>query len=175
MTRRVVRADDAGPDDFEGQCEICGLEPHECTCAVCPVCGEKGRLACWRENVAANIAKLEAAIREHRDQRGDDRCFLDDAKLYSVLGDNVEVDASLPPKCDFLASCERYWEQRRSETTEGKPTIAQQDARIAELEAACKAALKALVFIEDAEVAEFERGWNEEIGQLQEALGKGTS
>ena len=31
------------------------------------------------------VEKLMAAIRKHRDYRGDDRCFQDDAELYAVL------------------------------------------------------------------------------------------
>ena len=58
------------------------------------------------------IERLEAAIREHRDQKGDDRCWLDDLKLYDVLGETPPA-LSLPPKCEFLESCARYWEQRQ--------------------------------------------------------------
>lgn len=31
------------------------------------------------------VERLRAAIRKHRDTRGDDRCFMDDAELYRVL------------------------------------------------------------------------------------------
>lgn len=37
-----ARADDAGPDDFEGQCELCGLEAGLCMCPECPRCGGSG-------------------------------------------------------------------------------------------------------------------------------------
>lgn len=61
--------------------------------------------------------RLIRAIREHRDQRGDDRCWLDDVALYNALaevtGEDPTFDLSLPPKAEFLASCERYYEQRR--------------------------------------------------------------
>lgn len=33
----------------------------------------------------AEIERLQGAIRKHRDMRGDDRCYLDDAELYGVL------------------------------------------------------------------------------------------
>jgi hypothetical protein len=62
---------------------------------------------------AAKIERLRAAIREHRDQEGDDRCWLDDMRLYNALDEGQE-DCTLPPKCEFLKSCERYWEQRQS-------------------------------------------------------------
>lgn len=80
------------------------------------------------------IKELEDAIREHRDQKGDDRCWLDDRKLYRVIGD--DADLSLPPKHDFLKSCERYWEQRQSLNDKfalEHPTIGQLNRRIATL------------------------------------------
>lgn len=61
----------------------------------------------------ARVTLLESAIRAHRDQKGDDRCWLDDATLYEVLGEEV-ARSTLPPKCEFLESCTRYWEQRRN-------------------------------------------------------------
>lgn len=60
----------------------------------------------------ARIAELEAAIRKHRDQRGDDRCWLDDQELYTVLGDKP-ADFTLPPREEFLGNCARFWECRQ--------------------------------------------------------------
>lgn len=82
------------------------------------------------------LATLEAAIREHRDQEGDDRCWLDDAKLYAALGESGH-DTSLPPKCEFLESCSRFWEQRQSPEDKrlraADMTIAQLQEEIAKL------------------------------------------
>lgn len=61
------------------------------------------------------VSQLETAIRTHRDQRGDDRCWLDDAELYAVLG-NEEADFKLPPRQTFLQNCSRYWECRQKST-----------------------------------------------------------
>lgn len=58
------------------------------------------------------INQLEAAIRKHRDQRGDDRCWLDDLELYAVLDDGVVPDNSLPCKEKFLNNCSRYYDNR---------------------------------------------------------------
>jgi len=63
------------------------------------------------------IIELETAIRRHRDERGHDRCWLDDARLYAVLGDCVEADTKLPPKHEFLERCERFWECRQAGQT----------------------------------------------------------
>lgn len=62
---------------------------------------------------ADRIAELEAAIRKHRDQRGDDRCWLDDLDLYAVLGDTQKPEFQLPPRLTFLQNCSRYWECRQ--------------------------------------------------------------
>ena len=71
-----------------------------------------------QDAIAAAVAwidRLESAIREHRDAQGDDRCWLDDVKLYRALNGTGDFgpDMELPPKCDFLMSCARFWEQRQ--------------------------------------------------------------
>ena len=66
--------------------------------------------------------KLKTAIRKHSDQRGDDRCWLDDIELYDALGEeSAGVNMTLPPKCEFLKSCERFWEQRQFQKQEPSP------------------------------------------------------
>jgi hypothetical protein len=56
---------------------------------------------------------LRAAIKKHRAQRADDRCWLDDLELYRVLGDGIQdYDPSMPPREDFLANCARYYDRR---------------------------------------------------------------
>jgi hypothetical protein len=71
----------------------------------------------WQESFLAaadRVEKLEAAIRKHRDQRGDDRCWLDDMELYAVIGDAVSPKIlELPEKSEFLGNCARYWECRQ--------------------------------------------------------------
>jgi hypothetical protein len=60
------------------------------------------------------IAELEAAIKQHRDQKLDDRCWLDDQKLYAVLKDGNTGDNSTPPMDAMLANCKRFLEKRCS-------------------------------------------------------------
>ena len=63
----------------------------------------------------ARIAALETAIREHRDQRGDDRCWMDDEKLYNILPEGYT-----PPKRDCrveLKFCERFIATRHNPGT----------------------------------------------------------
>jgi uncharacterized coiled-coil DUF342 family protein len=78
-------------------------------------------LAAELERLMAERDELLAAIKEHRDQRGDDRCWLDDQKLYVAagLGETATGETALPPKCDFLKSCERYWHQRQAPLEHG--------------------------------------------------------
>jgi hypothetical protein len=61
----------------------------------------------------AEADRLKAAIRKHRDQRGDDRCWLDDRELYAAIGEADTADLALPPECEFLESCRRYWRKRQ--------------------------------------------------------------
>lgn len=62
------------------------------------------------------IIKLRQAIILHRDERGHDRCWLDDCRLYQVLGDVNPNEMILPPKEEFLQNCEQYWCNRQPKT-----------------------------------------------------------
>lgn len=125
----------------------------------------------------AEIERLRAAIRNHRDQHGDDRCWLDDVELYRVLGDAAEVDITLPTKCEFLTSCARYWEQRqrpdeKALIPEGM-TIAQLSTEVSRLRSALLAIAAHrpewyAVRAEAAEVFRDLRRWREFAEALQE-------
>lgn len=75
--------------------------------------------------LAREVERLKACVRLHHDQRGDDRCHLDDLKLYrDALGIGTDpYVAALPPKPDFLASCERFWARRQCPGTEGSASL----------------------------------------------------
>lgn len=85
----------------------------------------------------AEAERLRAAIAEHHAQRGDDRCWLDDLKLYAAAGIDADpADLALPARGDFLASCERYWCQRQRPEDRTRPpgkTIGQLERENAEL------------------------------------------
>lgn len=58
--------------------------------------------------------QLVTAIREHRDQRGHDRCWLDDRKLYEALGEPLPDDVGLLPNDEeMLDRCRQYIALRR--------------------------------------------------------------
>lgn len=82
----------------------------------------------------AEYVKLRLAIMLHRDQHGDDRCWLDDLELYKALGDMVVADNTMPIRETFLANCARYYERRCSA---GEwPTYQELETRLASFKAA---------------------------------------
>lgn len=58
------------------------------------------------------VGVLESAIREHRDQRADDRCIEDDDRLYASLGDGIQCDRRVGDKGAMLENCRRFISQR---------------------------------------------------------------
>lgn len=59
------------------------------------------------EELLARVRKLEQAIREHRDSKGHDRCWLTDRTLYQVLGEPIP-DPEMPEREQFLAGCRAF-------------------------------------------------------------------
>jgi hypothetical protein len=66
----------------------------------------------WRER-CDRITILENAIRKHRDQKADDRCWMDDAELYAALGDgNVGDNGCIGDPVAMLENCKRFIQHR---------------------------------------------------------------
>lgn len=61
------------------------------------------------------LTALRQAVRDHRDARGDDRCWLDDIELYKALHEPVpeDMELALPNRNAFLTRCEQYFEHRQ--------------------------------------------------------------
>ena len=108
--------------------------------------------------IADRMERLEAArnaVQAHYDQRGDDRCHLDDAKLYhDALG--IEPDpyvSALPPDADMEESCRRYVRQRQAPGVHGehpmpgRMTIAQLTAEVERLREIERAAAESLIYM----------------------------
>jgi hypothetical protein len=74
------------------------------------------RVGAERDAALADAERLRSGIRQHRDQKFDDRCWLDDRCLYDLLPEGGQYVSGLPPKAEFLRSCERYWAQRQCPT-----------------------------------------------------------
>ncbi len=66
------------------------------------------------------VKELENAIREHAAQRENDRCWLDDLKLYKLIGIDEHPGLKLP-KPTFLSNCQRYWECQQAGKTYTNP------------------------------------------------------
>jgi hypothetical protein len=72
------------------------------------------------EQLRAEVKKLRGVIRYHRDQKGDDRCWVDDLRLYEILPEGAEgYDPTLPPEDVFLDNCKRFCRSRQ--TPVGQP------------------------------------------------------
>ncbi len=81
----------------------------------------------FMRGLVAEVDRLREAIRDHMNQRGDDRCHLDDGELYAALpeGDTRPArDAAVT-----LENCERYVRCRQ----QGREYVSPQ-RRIEELE-----------------------------------------
>lgn len=64
-----------------------------------------------------SIKTLRNAIRKHRDQKGDDRCWLDDLELYKALPEGVaDADLRLPSPEKMLENCKRFIQCRHTGT-----------------------------------------------------------
>lgn len=97
------------------------------------------------------VERLRAAIRQHRDERGDDRCHADDGRLYAVLpeGDTRPERETLVT----LENCQRYIECRQT----GREYVSPQ-RRIEELESEVERLRAAMDFTYCAWCLHKERG-----------------
>lgn len=99
---------------------------------------ESGAVLEDRNRLLALTDKLLAAIRKHRDQRGDDRCWLDDRELYTALPEGLDgADLRLHCPEEMLANCKRYIAARHDPSQEyvsPQREIEALRSRVAELE-----------------------------------------
>lgn len=66
------------------------------------------------DELRQEVQNLRELLRWHRDQKGDDRCWLDDIKLYSALPEgSAGVEFKLPNRDKFLTNCAKFWETRQ--------------------------------------------------------------
>lgn len=82
--------------------------------------GKGTELVMKNRELSAEVEKLRDGIRYHRDQKGDDRCWVDDLRLYELLPEGAEgYDSTLPPEEVFLENCKRFCRSRQ--TPVGQP------------------------------------------------------
>lgn len=72
------------------------------------------------ETTRESIRRLRSAVREHRDQKGDDRCYLDDAAFWTVL-DDAATRVALPSFGEGMRRCREFYAHRRAETADPIP------------------------------------------------------
>ena len=64
--------------------------------------------------LVATLEVIRAAVREHRDQIGDYRCWVDDEVLYHrILPELSGVQPTVPPASEFIRLCESYFNRRQ--------------------------------------------------------------
>ncbi|MBN8550766.1 MAG: hypothetical protein J0M12_15740 [Deltaproteobacteria bacterium] len=63
------------------------------------------------------LVVLRNAVRLHRDEKGHDRCWVDDARLYGALPEKIGAVSQLPRWPEFQTNCRRFWESRQCPTT----------------------------------------------------------
>lgn len=102
------------------------------------ICLAREALPAWirrAEAAEAELERLRAGVRAHRDMRGDDRCHIDDATLYALLPDGDTRPAR--ESAVTIENCARFIECRQ----QGREYVSP-ERRIEELEAE-NAALRA--------------------------------
>lgn len=80
---------------------------------------KKSNPSTTEEYLVAIIERRES-IREHRDQKGDDRCFLDDYPVWAWLADSSPEPKRIAPK-KGMESCLLFYKCRRAEVPDPAP------------------------------------------------------
>lgn len=62
-----------------------------------------------REELVAEVKRLRAGVRTHRDSSGQDLCW-HHPELWALLPEKVAPDVAVPPWPTFLRGCVRYRE-----------------------------------------------------------------
>lgn len=70
-----------------------------------------------------SVKAFRAAIRKHRDQKGDDRCWLDDYFVWSVLGDTPLEPTAFSYE-EGMQRCRDFFVHRRAATLDPTPSEA---------------------------------------------------
>ena len=66
------------------------------------------------------IKKLRSVIREHRDQKGDDRCWIDDYMVWNELPE-TKKKIHLPTYDEGMERCRKFYENRNSDHVDEMP------------------------------------------------------
>ncbi len=72
----------------------------------------------------SRLKQFRREIRWHRDQKGDDRCWVDDFRVWQLLEDSPPRLVHLPSYDAMMARCEAFYVHRRADTPDPVPTTA---------------------------------------------------
>jgi hypothetical protein len=93
----------SGADDRpQGDPHTGGRGPQEHTDAV-----DEDLDQMTREQLGAEVVKLRAAIRRHRDSSGHDLCW-HHPDLWATLPEHIDPDLAVPPWPKFIRGCIAY-------------------------------------------------------------------
>lgn len=67
------------------------------------------------------IVTYRDAIRKHRDEKGDNRCWLDDFRLYKKTINENLVMITLPPQEEMMRRCTEFHMYRRADAPDSVP------------------------------------------------------
>jgi len=73
-----------------------------------------------REQLVAEIKRLRAGIREHRDSSGHDLCW-HHPQLWGLLPEKIAPQIAIPPWPKFMRGCVRYRESLEQERPDAPP------------------------------------------------------
>lgn len=73
------------------------------------------------------ILERRQVIREHRDQLGDNRCWLDDYLVWDMLDDSPSLPLDLPTFINGMIECEKFYNFRRADNKDQPPPQANFD------------------------------------------------
>ena len=73
-----------------------------------------------REQLLAEVRRLRAAIRDHRDSSGHELCW-HHPQLWGLLPERIDPQIAIPPWPKFLRGCVRYRESLQRERPDAPP------------------------------------------------------
>ncbi len=68
-----------------------------------------------------DIRHMRAVIRNHRDQRGDDRCWLDDYAVWALVKGSFLMPTALPDRDSGVDMCRGFYKFRRADSADTAP------------------------------------------------------
>jgi hypothetical protein len=60
------------------------------------------------------VKERRSVLRDHREQRGDDRCWADDYLVWAMVEDAPDLPKKLPNFEETMKLCENFWKYRRT-------------------------------------------------------------